>query len=412
MNLKNTSIFNGFAVTLKIAVGLLINKTIALLGGPSGFVIAGQLQNFLSIITAIGTGGILRGVTKYSADLDYDEGNVLKTAIILGFGLSISISIMLIIFSSDISNYIFGSDDEKYLVNITSVSIIFISLNAILLAYLNGIGEIKKYVYCGLVGNILSIAFVGVLSFFFGLRGSLIALVSYQVVYLLATLFFARNILSIRRVFNFSRFDREIVSKLGVFSVMAITTAAVVPLSSMMIRDHLVRSFGIEWAGNWDAMIRINKAYLAFFSLTMSVYFLPKFSKTDNLIKIKKEISEGHKLLLPVAILGSITLFLLKEQVVRVLYSDEFVLIYDLFKFQVIGDLFKIAGLFYSFLIISKARSKFYISTEVIFASLLFLLCLTLSNWVGYEGVALGYMLTNLLYWLVVLVYCKRYLGV
>jgi PST family polysaccharide transporter len=412
MNLKNTTIFNGIAVTLKIVVGLLINKTIALLGGPSGFVVAGQLQNFLTILTAIGTGGILRGVTKYSADKDFDEGNVLKTSIILGFGLSIIISIMLIIFSCEISNYIFGSDSEKYLINITSVSIIFISLNSILLAYINGIGQIKTYVYCGLIGNLLSIAFVGVLSFSFGLRGSLTALVSYQVVYLLATLFFARNILSITRIFNFNSFDREIVSRLSVFSMMAITTAAVVPLSSMMIRNHLVSSFGIEWAGNWDAMIRISKAYLAFFSLTMSVYFLPKFSKTDNSLEIKKEISEGHKLLLPISILGSLTLFLLKDQVVRVLYSDDFVLIYDLFKYQVIGDIFKVSGLFYSFLIISKARSKFYIFTEVIFSSLLFLLCSILSNWIGYEGVAVGYMLTNFIYWLVLLLYCKHYMGV
>jgi PST family polysaccharide transporter len=68
---KITSL-NSFSVLLKIGIGLITSKLLAVFVGPSGMVLVGNLRNFLTSLESISTLGFQSGIVKYVAENDKD----------------------------------------------------------------------------------------------------------------------------------------------------------------------------------------------------------------------------------------------------------------------------------------------------------------------------------------------------
>ncbi len=56
----------------------------------------------------------------------------------------------------------------------------------------------------------------------------------------------------------------------------------------MVIRTYLTQEFGLNYAGYWEAMIRLSAAYLMLVTTTLSVYYLPRLAELTHLDEIKK----------------------------------------------------------------------------------------------------------------------------
>ena len=64
---KITSL-NSFSVVLKIGIGLITSKILAVFVGPSGMALVGNLRNFLTSLENISTLGFQNGIVKYAAE--------------------------------------------------------------------------------------------------------------------------------------------------------------------------------------------------------------------------------------------------------------------------------------------------------------------------------------------------------
>ena len=73
MNLIKTSALNSVAVIIKMATMLVLNKVLAYLIGPTGYVAIGNFQNAIQMITKLGSGAINTGVVKYTAEYHNEE---------------------------------------------------------------------------------------------------------------------------------------------------------------------------------------------------------------------------------------------------------------------------------------------------------------------------------------------------
>ena len=74
---KITSL-NSFSVVLKIGIGLISSKIIAVFVGPSGMALVGNLRNFLTSVENISTLGFQNGIVKYSAENQENESELKK----------------------------------------------------------------------------------------------------------------------------------------------------------------------------------------------------------------------------------------------------------------------------------------------------------------------------------------------
>lgn len=411
MNLLKTSVLNGIAVLIKTATMFILNKILAVYVGPSGYAAIGQFQNFIQIITSFAGGAINTAVIKYTAEYYEDEKKqhvVWKAAgsIILIF--SIIIASLILIFQKQFSFYIFQSYEYQSIFVWFAIFLLFFNFNALFLAILNGKKEILKLVIANIAGSLFSLAITSYLAVKYQLYGALVALSIYQSIAFFITLILCYKADWFKLSYLFGSIDLVIARKFGAFALMALTSAICVPLSQILIRSYLTHQFGINYAGYWEAMIRLSGGYLMLVTTTLGVYYLPRLSELSAISDIKKEVYLGYKIIFPLALSGSLSVYFLRDWIIAIMFADSFSPMRDLFLWQMIGDSLKIGSWLLAYLMLSKAMTKLFIITEIIFASILIVLTYICTELFGFEGVSIAYFLNYALYWIVMSLFVFR----
>jgi len=72
-------------------------------------------------------------------------------------------------------------------------------------------------------------------------------------------------------------------------------------------------------------------------------------------MELKKEIFYGYRIILPIVVFMALGIYFLRDFAILILFSDEFIPMSDLFFYQLIGDVFKIASWLLGYLMIAKA---------------------------------------------------------
>ncbi|MBC7439687.1 MAG: oligosaccharide flippase family protein, partial [Flavobacterium sp.] len=103
---------NGLSIALKISIGLVTSKVIAVFVGPSGLALVGNFKNFVASIETIATLGFQNGIVKYVAENENEESKLKKTLSTLFFSITIvaiCLSLILFFLADFWSSAIFGN---------------------------------------------------------------------------------------------------------------------------------------------------------------------------------------------------------------------------------------------------------------------------------------------------------------
>lgn len=403
MNLFKTSVLNGVAVLIKTATLFILNKILAVYVGPSGYAVIGQFQNFIQIVTSFAGGAINTAVIKYTAEYHSDENKqraIWRTAGSIIFLFSIAAAFLILLLQKQLSLYIFQTDEYQSIFVWFAVFLLFFNFNALFLAILNGKKEILKLVIANISGSLFSLVITGFLAVKFQLYGALVALSIYQSTAFLVTFLLCYKADWFRITYLFGKIDPAIAKNFLAFAFMALTSAICIPLTQIVIRLHLTNEFGVEYAGYWEAMIRLSGGYLMLVTATLSVYYLPRLSELSSSSDIKNEVYLGYKFIFPIALVGAICVYLLRDWIISLLFTDSFLPMRDLFIWQMIGDSLKIGSWILASVMVSQAMSKLYIITEMLFAISLIILTYLFTKLFGFEGVSIAYLVNYAIYWM------------
>ncbi len=388
-----------------------INKILAVYVGPAGYAALGQFQNAVAVTSTLMGGAFNTGVTKYTAEYAEDPGRqvaVWRTAGTLSVALSVIAAMLVFTCRGFLAEKLLKDRSLESVFTWFAVGLVFLVLNTYLLAILNGLKEVARYVVCNICGSLLSLVITFLLVFSFGLKGALIALATYQSVAFLSTLFVCRRLVVFKVTNLFGRPDREVVGNLLKYALMAIVSAVCLPLTQMLIRTEIGDVLGWHAAGYWEAMWRLSSAYLMMATTTLSIYYLPRLSELKTYEGLVAEIASGYKIILPFTIMAGLVIYFLREPVVLFLFSPDFMPVTSLFSWQLVGDSLKIGSWIIAYLMLGKAMFKTFIFTEI-FASLLFYaLAAWLIRAVGLEGVVISYAVNYAIYWVVVWFMVRR----
>jgi len=403
MKLLQTSILNGIAVLVKTLTMFLLNKILATYVGPSGYAAIGQFQNFIQIITSFAGGAVNTAVVKYTAEYYQDERKqrlIWRNAGTIVLIFSLLLSVIILILQKPLSLYIFKSDSYQSVFVWFAIFLIFFTFNALFLAILNGKKEIKKLVTANILGSIFSLIVISILAVKYQLIGALIALSIFQSISFFITFFLCLKSSWFKLNYLFGKIDKEIARKFLNYAAMALVSALCIPVSQIVIRSHVASEFGLEYAGYWEAMIRLSGGYLMLVTTTLGVYYLPRLSEITTRDEIRKEIILGYKFILPLAIIGSILVYSFRFQLITLLFNESFLPMEKLFLWQMIGDVFKIGSWILAYLMLGRAMTKLFIITEIIFSFSLIGLTYLFTSLFAFEGVTLAYMVNYALYWI------------
>lgn len=402
MKLIRTSLLNGIAVSVKILTFLGINKLLAIYVGPAGYAALGQFQNAMTMISSFASGAINTGVTKYTAEYYANEEKqheVWRTSGAIILITSVISSILIIFFKKSIAIW-FLEDENLDGVFVWFASLLtFLALNTFFLAILNGKKEIGRYVVANIVGSLFALIITAILLWAWGLYGALVALSIYQSLTFFITIFICYNTSWFRLSYFFGAFDVTAAKNLFKYTLMAISSALCVPISHVLVRNHLVQSIGWDAAGYWEAMWRVSAAYLMLVTTTLSVYYLPRLSELKEHDEIKAEILGCYKIILPSVMFCGCLIYLFRDLIINLLFNENFYPVRQLFLGQLIGDTLKIGSWILAYLMLGKAMIKYFVMTEIIFSTTFYFLVVLMTNYFGLEGVSWAYTINYFIYW-------------
>lgn len=404
MTLIKTSVLTAISTIITVISAFIINKVVAIYSGPSGLALIGQLKDFVTMLTNISNGAITQGIVKYTAEYETIERKqkIFSTSIIISLISSLVIAIGLFGFSDYLSELILKDVQYSNVFAVFGLTIFLFALNTILMSILNGQKEIKKYVLVNIVNSVVVLILTSLLIISFNIQGALYALVINQsIVFFITSLFVVKSVWFKWEYFK-QGIDKDSLIKLSKYSLMAITSAIAAPVSFLIIRNHIGENLGWDNAGYWQGIWYISSMYLLVVTTSLSVYYLPKLSSISDKIELKKEILNGYKIIMPLVICMSLGIYLLKEYVIIIAFSEKFMPMIELFKWQLIGNIIKIASWLFSYLMLAKAMTKIFISTEILFSFSFVVISIFFINNFGLIGVTYAFTLNYVLYFFAV----------
>ncbi len=183
-----------------------------------------------------------------------------------------------------------------------------------------------------------------------------------------------------------------------------------IPISHIIIRNYLGTTLGWDQAGYWQGICYISSIYLMIVTTALSTYYLPKLSETTNNKELKKEIILGYKLIMPIVVTCALLIYLLKDIIITILFTQNFTPMRDLFLWQVIGDVLKIASWLLAYLMLAKAMIKLFIITEIIFGLTFILFSYLFTHNYGLIGMSYAHCINYVLYLITAIVTIIQYI--
>lgn len=402
MSLIKTSLLNGISVAVKVTSALVLNKILAVYVGPMGYAVIGQFQNAVSIMVSLAGGLVSAGVTKATAqhfDNEDKQHAIWQTAIRFSLISSIVIGVSLLFVGNWLSLRLLHRVDMSNIFVWLGLCLPAMAANNLLLAIVNGKKEVGIYVVANIMGSILSLLVIGFLAYCWGLYGALVALVINPAIVLLSTTVMVTRRNWFKAKFIWGRMNTQALYELSGFGLMGLTSVMTVPISYVLIRDHLVTNFGLTAAGYWQASWKISEIYLMLVTTTLSVYYLPRLAEIRTAPELKAEIIKVYLFVMPIVIAGAVTIYLLRDFIIHTLFTPDFLPMRELFAWQLAGDVIKIGSWVLAYIMLGRAMVRVFIMTEIVFSISFVLLSWLLVAKFNLIGVSMAYAINYCCYW-------------
>lgn len=414
MTLIKTSILSAISTVIKVITGFVSIKIVAVYIGPSGLALMGQMQNFISMMSSVASAGVNSGVVKYTAEHYEDEEakqKIWNSALKISLVLIVPMAIAIIFLADFISMKLLNTTEYSSIFIVFAITVVFFVLNGLMTSILNGQKEIKKLTLLNIVGSLFSLAVTILLVTQYELYGALIAGIISQSIVFFVTLAFVLKSSWFKLSMFLGSMDKEYRNKLLKYSAMALVSATMIPLSHMYVRDYIGTNIGWDEAGYWQAIWRISETYLMIITITLSVYYLPKLSSIQDKGELRAELFYGYKIILPIVTIIALGIYFFREFIIEVLFTKAFSPMAELFLYQLIGDVIKIAGWLLGYIMIAKAMTKLYILSEIFFVWSFVALVLLFVNMYGLIGVTMAFLVNYFIYMIFLYFSLREYLS-
>ena len=136
MNFIKTSLYSGISTAISLLVRLISNKIVAVYLGTNGIFLLGQLKDFLRLSNVLSGFGIENGIIKYTSQFqesDEELKKILSTSFRIHLIFSLIFSILILIFSNIIAEYLSLDFESKFYFLVLSISVISFSIHTLLM---------------------------------------------------------------------------------------------------------------------------------------------------------------------------------------------------------------------------------------------------------------------------------------
>ena len=413
MSLAKTTVYSSITTAITFASGFIVTKVVAVRIGPAGMAQVGQFQNTAAMLLLVASAAIAVGVVKLLAqhrDDQQKQQSVISNAVLMVLGCSAIVSVFTLAASGWLSEQTFRRPQYQFVYLLYGCFVTVMALNVICTSIFNGMQRIQVLTISNIVNSVSGVIATVSLALLFDVRGVLVA------VNAAALITFVANLVLLRRLGRFDFMPRlkslngGVIKSLLLFSLMTVVAGFWGPVSQLLIRDHIIERLSESDAGYWQGVSRISEYYLSFITTVLSVYYLPKLSELKDKKELRREIARGYRWVLPAVAAIALCIFVLRRQIILILFSPEFLPMESLFAAQLIGDFMKMAAFLLAFLLWAKAMTRTFIITESLFGIGVILISFWCIDRFGLIGATYAFAINYTLYFSYIAVLMIRWL--
>jgi O-antigen/teichoic acid export membrane protein len=395
-------------------IGIVKVKVLAVLLGPVGIGLMGLYLNIMGIASMLaGCGMASSGVRQVAASVDDAETLVIVRralwlgSLILGFtGMAI-----LWVLGEQVSQWVFGDNVHASDVGWLGVGLLFTLIAGSQTALLQGLRRISDLAWVSIFSALVG-ALVGVLAvYLLGKDGVIWFVVTAPAANFLLVKYYTSRLPKPQMPYDLSAIQQQwlAVLKLG---IPLMTAGLIMLVTQLAVRSIVVRELGLEASGYFQASWVISFTYIGFVLNAMAMDYFPRLTKAiidhKQAEKLVNEQAEMALLLTGPILIAMITL---APWIIDLLYTQSFSPAAQVLRWQVLGDIFKVASVPIVFIFLAAGHGGVAIVIQLIWsAAYLVPFAMGIGEF-GLVMAGVGYGIAYLIYFVAVAIFANRLIG-
>lgn len=358
---------------IQTAIGLTASylnvKITSIYLGPAGIGLLGQLQYFMDMSLGILAGGVTVGITRLTAE---DHDNVARRRLIVSSvarGLMVLgpvLSLILIVSSGWLAERLFHDAGHSFALMLFGAVLTFGLFGGLLTGLARAAKDYKSTTYIQSGAAVTAVVLMAIFCPTYGIVGGLAAAAVSPLVPMLIATIAARG----TTWFDFgmlrSGFSRNDLLRVSHFVPMSATVAVVAPFTQLTIRNFLATHSGMEAVGLLHGVVRLSDLYLGIFTNVLLMYYLPRFSEIKSSTELRREITRCLALVVTGVAAASVMIYLLRDLMITVLFTRDFLPMRDLFAWQMTSNVLRIVFWVMGYALIAASSPYLYAGMEAL----------------------------------------------
>ena len=398
--LKITSL-NSLVVGGRLLISLVVQNLLAQYTGQAGIAKVGQLRNLSSMLMSLTSLGTFNGVVKYVSEYKSDQKNLLKlfsTLYVFAFTASIVLFFIFFFGASYFSNKLFFSAEYAIVFRVIAIAVPFISMNRIFSGVINGISDYKKHTKIEFISHLIGAILLLVSLYYYSIKGVLIAIALTPIIQFSVLIIIFGKLLKDYVDFKSISFKVPFLKPLLGFTLMSFVATVLSNYIEIDLRTLIAEAINENEAGIWTAMNLISKNYMQFLIAIFTLYILPKYAAIKTSFEFRNETLNIYKSLLPLVFTGMILVYVFRDILIQVIFTEAFLGMSILFKWQLAGDFVRFIANVLSYQFLAKKQISYFISTQMIGLVMYYFFGRYFLTSYGTEGVVIALFVSNLIY--------------
>jgi len=377
---KSTVLLAGPKI-IQFIVGIVRAKLIAVYLGTTGSGIINQLRETIQQISTFALSSVPEGMVKLIAQenaikIDIEKiGSIIKTYLVLIIPLSVLVTVFGYVFADKITIFVFGSIEYKLYFQIGFAAIPISIMTASTVSVLQAFKEIKSIAISGIVIILINFILFIPLIYFYKITGGVIYVtLSFFITFFVFYFYMKKNIFQkynisfkdIKSGIFSNKYFKELIKFMG-FGLVSGTYYIFTEISTRAI---VVNELGIDKLGIYAPIAAWGGLFTGFILPSMGTYLFPRISEAKDNQDIIGVINDVIRLTtfitLPFVIIG----ISIRQWIIPLFYSTEFIEASIYLPFHFAGLLFTIWTFAFTYIFAPTGRLKSYLIFAIIFHSI------------------------------------------
>ncbi|MBK9226503.1 MAG: oligosaccharide flippase family protein [Ignavibacteria bacterium] len=382
--------------------------------GVSGLGLYSQFTNFVGLLNFVVPLGLPFSLTKYISEDDNPDieqlSKMFRSSLVYILISSAIASLILILFSSDISKLLTNEVEYAYYIVIISLLVPFSFVVSLMEAFVRGMKNINLLTRLLVLTSVVSIVFTVVFVLLFGMTGAIISIAGSSVVMLFIYIYYFKKNYPVKLVSKSFKLEGKNLRKFVNLGLASLAIGAINQISYLTVRIIAIDNLGVEANGIYQSVLAISLNYFSLMFVLIANYTLPKINSFKSDDEFRNEINETFRifsyLLTPLICI----IIVLRILVVTILYSQDFTSAIELYKFQFLGDFFKVLAWVAGLWLIPKNRIRLWICIELITFTLfpvLFVVLIKIFD-MDIAAASIAYLVANVIHLIMNVFFLKK----